>query len=150
MKQYEVTSTNLVTACLTNANLWTIANSDVEQPILNNWYFEFETTALDFDGSRFTAKGSDSEQITQVSPDYKAYFEEGCEVAFISESTTSAKQSEIVSALQNELSDYTYFVYMFSSKYYVLGFGTSNVTRTQFYDPVLSTHADVKNLILWD
>lgn len=150
MKNYTLASSQLTAFFVSNANTYTFAEAELEVPVYNTFRLDVENEALDFDDTRLTLSGADSDPVTQVAPEFKPYFEEGCEVAFMSESSSSANRDAVISAMKSELSDYRYYTAENSSKYYLIGIGTSNVTKTQFYTPALSTNADVKQLTLWD
>lgn len=150
MKNYSIIASQLTAICTSNSNVWTLAENDLDQVDSTSFTLEVETEALDFDPIRLNLMCADSEPISQVSPDYKPYMEEGCEVAFLSVSATTADRDRVLSTMKNELSDFKYFLTADSGNYIVFATGTSNATETQFYKPALSTNVDVTILTLWD
>lgn len=150
MKGYTITGSNLESYCGSNANVWTLATNDFECTAVNIFKLEVSSEALDFSDIRLSQNTADSETITQVSPEYKPYMEEGCEVAFLSKSASSADRDRVISSMKNEMSDYEYYLFTDSGSFYLIAWGTSNATKTQFYTPQLELNADVQILTLWD
>jgi len=150
MKQFGITGSSATAELENNANLWTFANAEIETRVNNTLVFDVSTEALD---TRYASAilHADSDVITEVSPDYKPYMEEGCEVAFISKSTTSANRDKVLSSMKSELSDYEYyFLSNGSNQFFLIAFGNANATRTQFYTPELQTSSDVLHIVFWD
>ena len=151
-KVFETTAATLVATFNTNANLYTLAVSDVETGhIGGSLRYEVSEQAIDFVQSNgMMLLSADGETIASVSPDYKPYLEEGCQVAFLSESTSIVNRDKVINIMKSELADYDYYLTAVGGKYYCFAVGTSNATETQFYTPDLTTSSDIKILTLWD
>lgn len=152
MNVYSIGSVNIASTLNTNANLWTFVSAERENQFANaSFQIEVETAAVNFNPGPGLAKvGGDSESITEISPDYKPYMEEGCSVAAVCESSKVQDVDKFLSIAQDEMSDYEYVTYQNGASYGIIIFGTANATKTQFYTPLLESATGLVHLTLWD
>ena len=148
--------THFVTQYSNSANLWTLLNNDFESIIGGGAFqVELEQTATGYrEGSNDITSSIDSERISEVAPDYLPYMEEGCNIGLVTLSSSQADRDTLISAIQDECSDFEYFPFQYGSplKYGLVAKGVTNATQTQFYTPKLTdpNNADIKSVVLWE
>ena len=139
----------------TQANIWTLLNSEIEQVSKKAWISEIEKEATGNNGfSNAFLVGADDDDITISNPEYKGFMSEGDAIVLLATHSSIANQNKLISAIQAELEDFEYFLFdtgvSGADRYSTLCKGISNVTQTQFYEPALQTNADVDVLGIYD
>lgn len=152
MKHYQIIPANFLAEFGgSNANLYTFVTSDPEvTDVTGAAGFDVTSQATGVNFTKSFSTQQDSEPISEVSPEYKPYMEEGCQVAFVSSSTSESNLEIVKSILMDELSDYEFIIGNNATNFFLIAWGTANATKTQFYTPKLEQNSDIKNVVYWD